>query len=41
MSNAVSFDLDQNGHLKLSVLYSIKKLVELVEYSIKKSKISH
>jgi hypothetical protein len=33
--------LAQKGQFKFSLIYCIKKLVELVEYSTKKSKISH
>jgi hypothetical protein len=33
--------LAQKGQYNISVIYFIKKLVELVEYSTKKSKISH
>jgi hypothetical protein len=41
MNDAVSFVLAQKAEYTFSVIYCIKKLVELVKYLTKKSKISH
>jgi hypothetical protein len=41
MNEAVFFVLAQKGQYQFSAIYRIKKLVELVEYLTKKSKISH